>query len=383
MKVFVTGATGYIGGAVAIRLIEAGHQVRGLVRAADRAEAMRKLGVEPVIGSLEDADLLTREARQSDGVISTANADDVATVKTFIAALEGTGKLFIHTSGSSIIGDDARGNTVSGAIYDEYTPFVVAPLKQPRRDIELMVLAASERRVRSIVISPTNIYGRGRGLNPKSIQIPVLIEHARKTGVVHVVGKGVNLWSNVHIDDVAAGLLMFLGSAVQYTEFLEGYSKFLRTSVRSARFLSDPEIYDQCVRAINAILEAIRPTDSIQTQSDAGVEAAKVLVRTVRGDRFEDDDDAGPDHNPFTQDAATIRSLLGPTAERLNSVGSVGDATGKYGQDKRRLQPEGTKRAKTTARAEKMTAIPPAARKGSDQEVHGCAGHLGRRNLTL
>ena len=62
MKVFVTGPGGYIGGSVAARLVEAGHEVRGLVRSPETAESVRRFGIEPVRGSLDDAGLLAAEA---------------------------------------------------------------------------------------------------------------------------------------------------------------------------------------------------------------------------------------------------------------------------------------------------------------------------------
>jgi nucleoside-diphosphate-sugar epimerase len=213
VNIFLTGATGYIGGTVAARLISAGHRVRGLVRNSEKAGLLRNFGIEPVPGSLDDADLLTREARQADGVVNTANSDHMPSVRAFVAALAGSGKQLVHTSGSSVIGDDARGNRVSEAIFDEDTPFVVAPAKQPRRDIDLMVLGAARSGVRSAVICPTIIYGIGRGANPQSVQIPFLADNARRHGFVQVVGQGVNRWSTVHIDDLAELYLLVLEKA--------------------------------------------------------------------------------------------------------------------------------------------------------------------------
>jgi nucleoside-diphosphate-sugar epimerase len=213
MDIFLTGATGYIGGTVAMRLIEAGHSVRGLVRTSGKAELLARHGIEPVVGTLDDDRLLTREAREADGVINTANADHLSSVRALISALTGSGKSLLHTSGSSVIGDDARGNRVAEAIFDEDTPFVVPPAKQDRRDIDLMVLRAAESGVRSAVICPSNIYGIGRGLNPHSVQIPFLANNARKHGFVQVVGRGVNRWSNVHIDDLADLYLLVLTKA--------------------------------------------------------------------------------------------------------------------------------------------------------------------------
>jgi len=202
MRIFVTGATGYIGGSVAAALVAAGHQVRGLVRDASKATALAARGIEPALGDLDDAALLTREARAADGVVSAAHADHLPSVQALIAGLEGSGKPLLHTSGSSVIGDDARGNVASDAIYDETTPFVVHPGKQARHALNQTVLAAAGRGVRAIVICPTLIYGIGRGMNPHSIQIPFLVQQAREHGVVRVVGRGLNRWSTVHIDDL-------------------------------------------------------------------------------------------------------------------------------------------------------------------------------------
>lgn len=211
--IFMTGATGYIGGSVAQKLIKVGCRVRGLVRNKAKADLLSKIGVEPVIGDLNNTDLLIHEAKQSDGVINAASADHAASVQALIKGLAGTAKPFLHTSGSSIIGDDVRGGQCSESIFDEYTPLVVQELKQPRRNIDLMVLGASANEVRSVVICPSLIYGQGSGLNRNSVQIPFLAANAQQQGVVQIVGPGLNVWSNVHIDDVVNLYLLALVKA--------------------------------------------------------------------------------------------------------------------------------------------------------------------------
>lgn len=210
MKIFITGATGYIGGSVAACLIDAGHSVRGLVRDAGRVKTLENQGIEPVVADLNDTVVLECEAREADGVISAANADHVDSVKALLAGLEGSDKPFLHTSGSSVIGDDARGSFVGEAIYDETTPFVVQPSKKQRHALNLTVIAAAARGVRSMVICPSLIYGRGRGVNPNSIHIPFLVRQAGENGVVRVIGQGLNRWSTVHIDDLAILYLLAL-----------------------------------------------------------------------------------------------------------------------------------------------------------------------------
>jgi nucleoside-diphosphate-sugar epimerase len=211
--IFITGASGYIGGSVALKLIQAGHRVRGLVRTQENADLISKLGVEPVVGDLNDTDLLIREAMRAGGVISAANADHAASVEALIKGLAGSSKALIHTSGSSIVGDDVRGSQRTESIFDEYTPLVIQKLKQPRRDIDLLVLDAAAKGVRSAVICPSLIYGIGKGLNPHSVQIPFLAENARQRGAVQIVGAGKNVWSNVHIDDVVDLYVLCLAQA--------------------------------------------------------------------------------------------------------------------------------------------------------------------------
>lgn len=213
MKLFVTGATGYIGGAVSCALLVAGHAVRGLVRAADKVEQLRASGITPVPGSLDDRDLLIEEARRADGVIQAASSDHRGAIAALIEGLEGSGKPLLHTSGSSVIGDDVGGNQLSARVFDEDTPLRVEPDKAARRAIDLLVLEAAPRGVRSVVLCNSMIYGAGAGLHAESVQIPLLVAQARQSGVVRVVGSGVNRWSNVHIDDVVALYLLALDQA--------------------------------------------------------------------------------------------------------------------------------------------------------------------------
>ena len=213
MNIFVTGAAGYIGGSVAMALLAAGHRVRGLTRSPATAERLAHIGIDPVVGALEDDDLLTRAARAADAVINAASADHAGAVRALITGLEGSSKPLLHTSGSSVIGDDARGNHASQAIFDEDTPLIVNPSKQARRELDRMVLGAAAGEVRSAVICPSLIYGMGRGLNPTSVQVPFLAANAREKGVVQIVGRGLNVWSNVHIDDVVDLYLRVLSKA--------------------------------------------------------------------------------------------------------------------------------------------------------------------------
>lgn len=201
MKLFLTGASGFIGGSVASHLIAAGHVVRGLVRTEERADAVARFGIEPVIGTLDDTGLLAEQARQADGVINAASADHRAAAEAMLDALAGSGKLFLHTSGSSIVGRRDEGRH-SEAVFDEGTPFEPSPARAARVALNRDILAAADRNIRAVIIAPSLIYGRGLGVNPESMQVPWLIDVARRAGTARHIGPGENVWSNVHIDDL-------------------------------------------------------------------------------------------------------------------------------------------------------------------------------------
>ena len=208
----MTGAAGYIGGSVAAGLLQAGHEVLGLVRSAERAARVRELGIEPVLGTLADTGLLARLAGEADAVINAASSEERGAVEAMLDSLAGSGKAFLHTSGSSIVGDMAGGEP-GDKVYDEETPIEPLPGRAGRVAIDRLVLASAKSGVRAVVLCPTMIYGPGRGAHRESIQVPRLIELARKCGVACHVGRGENIWSNVHIDDVVSLYLLALAKA--------------------------------------------------------------------------------------------------------------------------------------------------------------------------
>jgi nucleoside-diphosphate-sugar epimerase len=201
MRIFLTGANGFIGGAVASALIANGYGVRGLVRDKAKADAVAAHGIDAVIGSLDDAALLQVEARASDGVVNAANSGHRGAAEALIAGLAYSGKPFIHTSGSSIVADKAMGEP-SDRIFHEDTPIEPEPERVARVAIDRLVLDAPG--IRSVVLCNTMIYGNAMGAPAQSVQIPVLAQQARESGVARYIGRGLNRWSNVHIADVAS-----------------------------------------------------------------------------------------------------------------------------------------------------------------------------------
>ncbi len=188
MKLFITGASGFIGGAVAASMARAGHQVRGLIRNPDRAAELRGFGIEPVLGTLDDAAQLAAEARAADAVINAADSDHRGAVEALLGALAGSGKAFIHTSGSSLVADDALGEP-SDAVFDETTPVAPVPGKVARIAINDLIHASAPG-VRSVVLCHTLIYGSTEGPRAASVQIPPLVAQARESGIARHVGRG-------------------------------------------------------------------------------------------------------------------------------------------------------------------------------------------------
>jgi nucleoside-diphosphate-sugar epimerase len=201
MKVLVTGASGYIGGSVASALRDAGHRVVGLVRSEERAAEVRGRGIEPLLGTLDDGALLAAAAREADAVINAANAEHRASVEAILTGLAGSDKPFLQTSGSSIVADLAAGEPTD-KIYDEDTPLQPLPGRRERVALNDTAQAAARDGVGAVVICPSLIYGAGRGVAARSIQVPWLIALAKKHSVPKHIGRGLNIWSNVHVDDL-------------------------------------------------------------------------------------------------------------------------------------------------------------------------------------
>jgi len=214
MKIFVTGTTGYIGGSVAERLLASGHQIVGLVRSAESIPQLKAHGIESVLGNLDDPEIITKTAHEADAVIHAASADHAGAVVTLIAALERTGKTLICTTGSGIAADSAAGEYATSAVLTEDSYFEPVPFRRPRVAMNRLVReAAIDKGIRSIVICPSMIYGKGRGLQPDSDQLPKLIALSKQVGAGVYFGKGLNRYSNVHIDDLVDLYLLALEKA--------------------------------------------------------------------------------------------------------------------------------------------------------------------------
>jgi nucleoside-diphosphate-sugar epimerase len=198
MRVFMTGATGFIGSAVVQELIGAGHQVVGLARSDEAAATLAGWGAEALRGELADTDALAAGARASDGVIHLAFGHDFSAyaaaveadqraVATLVGALEGSGKPLAIASGTMMV---AHGRPATEAD-------APAGPGVPRSGSEALVLEAAGVRGAVVRLAPS-VHGRERqGL------VTMLIALAREKGVSPYVGDGASRWPAVHRLDAA------------------------------------------------------------------------------------------------------------------------------------------------------------------------------------
>ena len=201
MRVFLTGATGFIGSAIIPELVNAGHQVLGLTRSEAGAQALTAAGAEVHRGDLEDLESLRRGAELSDGVIHCAFDHDFSN---FIANCE-KDRRAIEALGDALVGSDrplvitsgtGLGNTAPGKPATE--DVVNFNLPNPRVASEQAGVAVSDRGVNVSVVRLPQVHDPVKqGLITPYIQV------AREKGTVAYLGDGLNRWPAVHVLDAA------------------------------------------------------------------------------------------------------------------------------------------------------------------------------------
>jgi nucleoside-diphosphate-sugar epimerase len=207
MRIFLTGATGYIGGAVLDALIKAGHDVTALVRDKEKARRVAKRGGHPVVGNLAEPESFRSAADAQDGYVLAAFDQpsnrgpqiDRGAVDTIIASAKrprtapvsatSSKRFIIYTSGTWVLGQSPDPS-------NEDAPVNPTPIAAWRPAHEELVLSAASDHLRTVVVRPGNVYGSGRGI------VCDLLKMA-SNGLVRVVGDGNNHWPLIYDRDLA------------------------------------------------------------------------------------------------------------------------------------------------------------------------------------
>ncbi len=201
MRVFLTGANGWVGSAITRELLDAGHTVVGLVRSKEKGEALAAAGGTPLLGSLRDLGVLREGASHADGVIHTAfgldfskivelSEEDREAIETFGEVFAGSDRPIVVTSGLGLLPpgqtftEDARPPMIPGF---------------PRAS-EQAAFALAERGLRASVV---RLSRSTHGVGERHGFVPMLAAVAREKGASAYVGDGQNLWPSVHRLDAA------------------------------------------------------------------------------------------------------------------------------------------------------------------------------------
>jgi nucleoside-diphosphate-sugar epimerase len=259
MKVFVFGGSGYIGQHLVRHLVATGHDVIGFARNEKSAAFVAELGATPWIGDLEEMPSVLEAIQHADAVIWAAQLmleEEHSVVSAMLGALEGSGKVFIFTSGTSLMSIPTNGD------WDEHNfaedePFEPRRQIAPRLEAEALVRGAGAKGIRAMVIRPPLIWGHGG-----SKIIADFYHSARVTGAVCHIGRGLNVYSNIHVDDLAnlyglaldkgvAGALYFgVSGEVSYGVMADTIARHLGVPTRSVTIDEGCEIWDRFMARI-------------------------------------------------------------------------------------------------------------------------------------
>jgi nucleoside-diphosphate-sugar epimerase len=215
-KILVTGASGYLGGAIAARLARAGHEIIGLVRTAEHAEPLRRSGVQPQLGDLTKPETFMGVLKNCDAAVHAAYAregsaamlDQKALEAFRDAAADGRLRRLLYTSGVWVHGDP------QGATIDESSPLAPHELVTWRAAHEDVAMDLAQYEVAAIVFRPAMVYGESRGI------LGAWFREARDRGTVTYWGGGSQYWGMVHRDDVAEAYRLGLEHANAGNRFL-------------------------------------------------------------------------------------------------------------------------------------------------------------------
>lgn len=277
MNIIIFGASGYIGSHAASRLLSAGHSVTAVVRRPGSVSRLESEGARVVVADLDDDQRLAEFGPGHDGIIWAAQLmleDEGRVVGALLDNLAGTGKAFVFTSGTSLLSQRTDGDW-SENTYTEEEAFPPRRQIAPRLEIESLVRAAVGRGIRGMCVRPPLVWGNGG-----SKVIADLYHSAVKTGAVCYVGRGLNVYSNVHVEDLAelyrlalekgaAGALYHaVAGETAYRTIAERIASHLGVPTRGVSVSEAAEIWDRFMGPI--VFSSCSRTRSPRSRSELG-----------------------------------------------------------------------------------------------------------------
>jgi len=297
LKALVLGATGYVGSAIARDLFAHGYATYGLARSENARAKLEAAGIIALEGDLARIDLFAAQLTEYDVVVFAAMVPfeaEAAMLGALVEALRGASHILLFLSGSGVVSlaaQDGSWNENSFAEEDAF-PFPELPTRQIRLQTESAVLEATNDRLRTFVVRPPLIWGHGG-----SIQVPQFFESGRRTGSVCYLGEGLNLYSNVHVDDVAAvcrlaiehgkpgSIYHAVAGEVNFRSICEAVAHVLKLPTRSLNYQEACDLWGSAWvdmgLAVNSRIRAPR------TRNDLGWEPVNVdLVEDIRSGSY-------------------------------------------------------------------------------------------------
>ncbi|KAK0449822.1 NAD(P)-binding protein [Desarmillaria tabescens] len=282
-KIFITGATGYLGGSFLSKLLTVVNPatITALARSEDKAAKLRTLEVQTVIGSYKDVDVLTDAASKADIVLTFVDADDHVAAQAILDGMkkkhetDGSVPALIHTSGTGVIQDNALGLHNKYPVFSDLDLDRLASIPEEaiHRKTDLLILAADKQGyIRSYLVLPPTVYGLATGVvadlgiqNIHSVQFPAIVKTSmfRKQG--GMIGEGVNVWHNVSLSDTVDFYVLLFNTVVKRPDTAhgaEGYY-FLENGEHSLR-----EVATEISKALVELGIGTNPEPSSYTEEE-------------------------------------------------------------------------------------------------------------------
>ncbi len=290
-RIFVTGASGYLGQAVAARLARAGHEVLGLTRRPAHTAALERAGVKPVVGDLATPESFLGALKNCDAVVhaaadahARAERDQSALEACRAAAQDGRVRRLLYTSGVWVHGD------TGGEIVDESAALEPAELVRWRVTHEEVALDLADDDVKVVVLRPAIVYGATGGI------LGGLFEEARTRRTVTVPGDGLQHWEMVHRDDVAEAYHLAL-------EYARGGERYL---LGDEAHLTAGTIGAALARVTGARLQHLERAAVLEKLGGTG--AALLMSQQVSAARARRELGWVPRHNSFAAEAEALHA---------------------------------------------------------------------------